>query len=75
LFESGSIPRPRRAEELSCEEAPEPKIILPTDAIIRLKAAAINRIDRVFPLREAYAVQQCLEDGKQFGKIILGIDG
>jgi NADPH:quinone reductase-like Zn-dependent oxidoreductase len=33
------------AEKLSYEEAPEPKIILPTDAIIRLKAAALNRID------------------------------
>ncbi|HSF58313.1 MAG TPA: zinc-binding dehydrogenase [Candidatus Binatia bacterium] len=33
------------AEKLNYEEAPEPKILLPTDAIIRLKAAAINRID------------------------------
>jgi NADPH:quinone reductase-like Zn-dependent oxidoreductase len=32
-------------EKLSYEEAPEPKIILPTDAIIKLKAAALNRID------------------------------
>jgi NADPH:quinone reductase-like Zn-dependent oxidoreductase len=33
------------AEKLSYEEAPEPKIILPTDAIIKLKAAALNHID------------------------------
>lgn len=33
------------AEKLSYEDAPEPKIILPTDAIIKLKAAALNRID------------------------------
>jgi zinc-binding alcohol dehydrogenase/oxidoreductase len=33
-------------------------------------------IDRVFPLREAYtAQQQRLEEGKQFGKVILSIDG
>jgi NADPH:quinone reductase-like Zn-dependent oxidoreductase len=33
------------AEKLRYEEAPEPRIILPTDAIIKLKAAALNRID------------------------------
>jgi NADPH:quinone reductase-like Zn-dependent oxidoreductase len=85
----------------SYEDAPEPKIILPTDAIIKLRAAALNRvdlsirarlggavtlphfmevsrtrpiIDRVFPLREAYA-QQHLEEGKQFDNVILRIDG
>jgi len=89
------------AEKLSYEDAPEPKI-LPTDAIIKLRAAALNRvdlsirrglggaamtlphfmkvsrtrpiIDRVFPLREAYA-QQHLEEGKQFDNVILRIDG
>jgi NADPH:quinone reductase-like Zn-dependent oxidoreductase len=33
------------AEKLSYEEAPKPKIILPTDAIVKLKAAALNHID------------------------------
>jgi NADPH:quinone reductase-like Zn-dependent oxidoreductase len=33
------------AEKLSYEDAPEPKIILPTDAIIKLRAAALNHID------------------------------
>lgn len=33
------------AEKLNYEAAPEPKIILPTDTIIKLKAAALNRID------------------------------
>ena len=32
-------------EKLTYEDAPEPQIKLPTDAIIRLKAAALNRID------------------------------
>ena len=31
-------------------------------------------IDRVFPLRDAAAAQQRLEDGKQFGKIVLRMD-
>jgi NADPH:quinone reductase-like Zn-dependent oxidoreductase len=31
-------------------------------------------IDQVFPLREVYAAQQRLEEGKQFGKVILRID-
>jgi NADPH:quinone reductase-like Zn-dependent oxidoreductase len=31
-------------------------------------------IDQVFPLREAYAAQQRLEEGKQFGKVTLRID-
>lgn len=90
------------AEKLSYEEAPKPKIILATDAISKLRAAALNRIDlsirhglgdaevtlphfmvsrtrpiidRIFPLRETYAAQQRLEEGKQFGKVILRIDG
>jgi NADPH:quinone reductase-like Zn-dependent oxidoreductase len=33
------------AEKLTYEEAPEPKIILPTDALIKLKAAALNHND------------------------------
>jgi zinc-binding alcohol dehydrogenase/oxidoreductase len=32
-------------------------------------------IDQVFPLSEARTAQQRLEEGKQFGKIILRIDG
>lgn len=33
------------AEKLSYEDAPKPTIVLPTDAIVKLKAAALNRID------------------------------
>jgi NADPH:quinone reductase-like Zn-dependent oxidoreductase len=32
-------------------------------------------VDRVFPLREAAAAQQRMEERKQFGKIVLRIDG
>jgi NADPH:quinone reductase-like Zn-dependent oxidoreductase len=31
-------------------------------------------IDQVFPLREAAAAQKRMEEGKQFGKIVLSID-
>jgi NADPH:quinone reductase-like Zn-dependent oxidoreductase len=31
-------------------------------------------IDRVFPLREAAAAHQRLEEGQQFGKIVLRTD-
>ena len=43
-----------------------------------LKFMEVSRIrptiDRVFPLTEANAAQRRLEEGKQFGKIILRID-
>jgi zinc-binding alcohol dehydrogenase/oxidoreductase len=31
-------------------------------------------IDQVFPLRDAAAAQKRMEEGKQFGKIVLSID-
>lgn len=31
-------------------------------------------VDRVFPLQEAAAAQRRLEEGKQFGKVVLGMD-
>jgi NADPH:quinone reductase-like Zn-dependent oxidoreductase len=40
-----------------------------------LKASGIKPIiDRIFPLKDAAAAQQRLEEGKQFGKIVLRID-
>jgi NADPH:quinone reductase-like Zn-dependent oxidoreductase len=30
-------------------------------------------VDRTFPLEEAAAAQQHLEDGKQFGKVVLEV--
>jgi NADPH:quinone reductase-like Zn-dependent oxidoreductase len=55
------------AQELSYEEAPEPKIVLPTDAIIKLKAAALNRID--------LSIRRGLGGGEITLPHILGSDG
>jgi NADPH:quinone reductase-like Zn-dependent oxidoreductase len=32
-------------------------------------------LDRIFPLKDAAAAQRRLEEGQQFGKIVLEIDG
>ncbi len=32
-------------------------------------------LDRIFPLKDAGAAQRRLEEGKQFGKIVLEMDG
>jgi NADPH:quinone reductase-like Zn-dependent oxidoreductase len=32
-------------------------------------------LDRIFPLKDAAAAQRRLEEGQQFGKIVLEMDG